>query len=243
MKPVIRITGAAIGGFTDHYKVVPVVFSREGAVAIRTMEDRIIGEGFFEFILVEDGDVRIERTVGNRSQAEAVHLDADTLSFLDGDLIVIDVLGEDHTFDRLVHRDSLGGGEVAVRLLLVHVREGAREELAHVRESGLRADAHDVVAGADARVDRQGELDLIRRAALDGLHLEARGVEHEVLEVFEAGAAERQLDVGTDLAAVRLQGGNIRIGTPRDERGGDERSKVTELHKNVSAGRSPPAAP
>ena len=67
MKAVIGITRAAIGGFADHHKVVPVVFSREGAVAIRTMEDRIIGEGFLEFILVEDGDVRIERTVGNRS--------------------------------------------------------------------------------------------------------------------------------------------------------------------------------
>ena len=240
VQAVVGIAGTAVGGFADHHVVVAVVFGDEGAVAVLAVQDRVIREGLLELVLVEDRDVRVERALRDRGQAESVDLDADALALLDGDLVVIDVFGEHHSLDGLVQRNRLGGGEFAVRLLLLHVREGAREELAHVRDAGLRAHAHDVVAGADARVDGQGQFDLVRRAAFDGLHLEARRVEHQVLEIIETGAAERQFDVGADLAAVRLQRGYVRIGRPGDERGGEERGKVTELHKTFQRGAARP---
>ena len=155
------------------------------------MQDRVVGEGLLELVLVEDGDVRIERAVRNGGEAEAVHLDADALAFLDGDLVVIDVLGEDDALDRLVERNRLGGGELGVRLLLLDVRKGAREELAHMRQARLRADAHDVVASADGLINREGEFHLVADAALHALHLEARGVEHQVLEIVELGPGDR----------------------------------------------------
>ena len=65
----------------------------------------------------------------------------------------------------------------------------------------------------------------------------------KVLEIIELGPGDREFDVSADLAAVRLQRGHAGIGRPCGERGEQERGKVTELHKNVSAGRSPPAAP
>ena len=243
MESVERISGTAVGRFADHHVVIAVVFRGEGTIAVLAVQDRVVGEGLLELILVEDGDVRIERAVGNRGEAKAVDLDADALTLLDGDLVVIDVLGEDDAFDGLVERDRLGRGELGVGLLLLDVREGAREELAHMRDAGLRAHAHDVVAGADGLVDREGELHLVAGAALHALHLEARGVEHQVLEIIELGPGDRQFDVSANLAAVRLQRGHAGVGRPRGERGEQERGKVTELHKNVSAGRSPPAAP
>ena len=100
-----------------------------------------------------------------------------------------------------------------------------------------------MVAGADGLVDREGKFHLVADAALHALHLEARGIEHQVLEIVELGPGDRQFDVSANLAAVRLQRGHAGISRPRGERGEEERGKGTELHKNVSAGRSPPAAP
>ena len=207
------------------------------------MQNRVVGSGLFELVLVEDGDVRIHRALRDGGEAQAVDLDADALALLDGQLVVVDVLGEDDAFDGLVERDDLGARELAVGLLLLDVRVGAREELAHVRDAGLRADAHDVVAGADGRGDGQRELDLVGGAALDALHLEAGRVEHEILEVVELGAGDRQFDLGSDLATVRLQRGHAGISRPRGERGEQERDKEANLHKSDKAGRSPPAAP
>lgn len=153
MESVVRISGTAVGRFADHHVVIAVVFRGEGTIAVLAVQNRVVGEGLLELVLVEDGDVRIERAVGNSGEAKAVDLDADALTLLDRDLVVIDVLGEDHTFDRLVERNRLGRGELGVGLLLLNVREGAREELAHMRDARLRAHAHDVVAGADGLID------------------------------------------------------------------------------------------
>ena len=243
MQAVEGIARAAVGGLAHHHVVVAVVFGGEGAVAVLAVQDRVVGGGLLEAVLVEDRDVRIHRALRDGGEAQAVDLDADALALLDRQLVVVDVFGEHHAFDGLVERDGLGAGELAVGLLLFDVREGAREELAHVRDAGLRADAHDVVARADGLVDGQGKLDLVRGAALDALHLEAGRVEHQVLEVIEAGAGDGQPRLGADLAAVRLERRHFGIGRPRGERGEQERGKEAELHESDKAGRSPPAAP
>ncbi|MEY3548342.1 MAG: hypothetical protein RLZZ552_709 [Verrucomicrobiota bacterium] len=206
---------AAVGRFAHHHVVFAVVFGGEGAVAVLAVQDRVVGGGLLEAVLVEDRDVRIHRALRDGGETQAVDLDADALALPHGQLEVVDVLGEDHAFDGLVERDRLGAGELAVGLLLLDVREGAREELAHVRDAGLRAHAHDVVARADGLVDGQGELDLVRGAALDALHLEAGRVEHQVLEIVEARAGDGQLHVGADLAAVRPERRHVGIGRPR----------------------------
>ena len=243
MEAVIGIARAAVGRLAHHHVVLAVVFGGERAVAVLAVQDRVVGGGLLETVLVEDGDVRVHRALRDGGEAQAVDLDADALALLHGQLVVVDVLGEDDAFDGLVEGDRLGADELAVGLLLLDVREGAREELAHVRDAGLRADAHDVVAGADGLVDGQSELDLVRGAALDGLHFEARRVEHQVLEVVELGAGDRQFDLGADLAAVRLERRHAGIGRPRGERGEQERGEETELHEAVRSGRGPSAAP
>ena len=243
MQAVEGIARAAVGGLAHHHVVVAVVFGGEGAVAVLAVQDGVVGSGLLETVLVEDGDVRVHRALRDGGEAQAVDLDADALALLHGQLVVVDVLGEHDAFDGLVEGDDLGAGELAVRLLLLDVRVGAREELAHVRDAGLRADAHDVVAGADGLVDGQGELDLVRGAALHALHLEAGRVEHQVLEIVEAGAGDGQLHVGADLAAMRLERRHVGIGRPRGERGEQERGKEAELHECDKAGRSPPATP
>ena len=241
VETVVGIGRTAVRGLADHHVVLAVIFGGEGTVAVLAVQDRVIGEGLLELVLVEDGHVRIHRALRNRGETQAVDLDADTLAFLHGQFEIVDVLGEDHPFDSLVERDRLRGDKLAVGLLLLDVRERAREELAHVRDAGLRAYAHDVVAGADGLIDRQRELDLVAGAALDALHLEARRVEHQVLEIVEERARDRQLDVSADLAAVRLQRRHAGIGRPRGERGEQERDKETELHKAVQRGAARPS--
>ena len=243
VQAVEGIGRAAVGGLAHHHVIVAVVFGGEGAVAVLAVQDGIVGGGLLETVLVEDRDVRIHRALRDGGEAQAVDLDADALPLPDAQLVVVDVLGEHDAFDGLVEGDDLGAGELAVGLLLLDVRVGAREELAHVRDAGLRADAHDVIPRAHGFIDREGQLDLVRGPALDALHLEAGRVEQEVFEVVELGAGDRQFDLGADLAAVRLQRGHAGIGRPRGERSEQERGKEANLHKSDKAGRSPPAAP
>ena len=241
VQAIVRVVRAAIGGFADHHVIDAVIFGREGAVAVLAVKDRVVREGLLELVLVEDRHVRVEHAAGDRGEAQPVDLDADALALLDGELVVVDVFREHDAFDGLVELDRLGGGEVVVRLLLLDVRERAREELAHMRDARLGADAHDVVAGLDFLADRQGQFDLARGAALDALHLEAGRVEHQVLEILEAGPGDGQLEVGTDLAAMRLERRHLRVGGRRDERGEQERGKETELHKAVRRGAARPS--
>ena len=227
MQTVEGTAAAPVGGFADHDVVVAVVLGDKRAVAVLAMEDRVVGGGLLEAVLVEDRDVGIEDLV---AEPQAVDLDAEPLALAHGHLVVIDVLGEDDAFDCAVELDGLGTGKIVVGLLLVHVRERADEELACVGESGLRAHADEVVAEGDLWADGEGQLDLAGRDALHALHPEARGVEEQVLEIGETRPGERHLDLGAALPAIGLGAREIRVRRPRDREGQQERREESDEH-------------
>jgi len=122
MQAVEGIRRAAVRRLADHHVVIAVVFGGEGAIAVLTVQDGVVGEGLLEAVLVQDRDIRIHRPLRHGGQPERVDLHADALALPDRELVVVDVLGEDDALDGLVERDGLGGRELAVRLALLDVR-------------------------------------------------------------------------------------------------------------------------
>ena len=158
MQAVERIAAAAIGRLADHHRVVTVFLSHIGAVAILTMEDGVIADDLLEAILVDHGEEGIEDGV---AEAETIDLHGEALAFFERHLVVIHILIGNEALDGLVQLQHLRRLEFAVRLLFIHVRKDADEELAGMRDAGLRADAHEVISGRHIGSDGDGEIHLV----------------------------------------------------------------------------------
>ena len=164
MQPVEGAAAAAVGGLADHDVVLAVVLGDERAVAVLAVEDRVVGGGLLEPVLVEDGDVRIDfapsnsRAAGRRPRRRAAG------PCLHGHLVVVDVLREDDAFDGAVELDWSGRGRsrrwAPSRR---RSRTGSTKNCRAWERAGLRAHAHEVVAERDLRADGEGELDLAGR--------------------------------------------------------------------------------
>ena len=63
MQTVEGTAAAAVGGFADHHEVIAVILGHKRTVAVLAMEDRVVGSGLLEPVLVEDCDVGIEDLV------------------------------------------------------------------------------------------------------------------------------------------------------------------------------------
>ena len=191
------------------------------------MQDGVVGKSLFETVLVEDGDVGIEVEV---PQAQSVDLEAEPLALLHRNLEVIHVLGEYHAFDRAVQRDRLCLGELRVRLLLLDGRIGTDEELAGMRQARARADPHQVAAQRGVGGDGDGQLDLAGGDGVDALDAEARIIEQQRLEIFEARAGHGQLEFGAPLPAVGLAGAELGISGAQSRRQEQQDGQQTGQH-------------
>ena len=143
VQPVLAGAVAAVGALA-HLDDVGAVGGdddrRSGVLAEHRASSQV---GQLESLAVQDGDVRVEQRA---AEAHALDLGGQALALLALDGEVIHVLVIDDALDGDVERDLLRGGEVAVRLLLVHDRQRADAEGAQLRDAGGGADADGVFA-------------------------------------------------------------------------------------------------
>ena len=105
------------------------------------------------------------------------------MALLDRQLEVIDILGQDDSFDGLIELNGLRVGEIRIRLHLVHVGKRAHEKLASVGDARLRPDPYEVITGRHVGCDGKSQFDFIISARLHALNLKAGREKQQVFEV------------------------------------------------------------
>ena len=105
--------GAAKGTFADLDHVGAVAGHDDRAGAVLAQQRRVVGCRQHEAVRIHDRHRRIEERL---AQPQALHLDAEPLSLLRFDRIVVDVLVQDHAVYRGIQIDLLRLGKVVVRL-------------------------------------------------------------------------------------------------------------------------------
>ena len=194
----------------DEHRVGPVLRHHDRGGAITEEQGGVVAGCEFKAILVQDGDVGIEK---RPTKPHALNLNGETLSLGALDTVVVSILPVGHTLDGLVELNLLWFVEAAVEDATLHVpfHHGgilAYPETSLVGHPALAAQTQEVFAERSVGSDRDGGIDRLVLVVnlLELGDFDPGLIEEDFLRLIQPVPAEANGHFGSSLAAPWLDG-------------------------------------